>query len=121
WARSEVKSEETDATAGTPSFLPACERAAKQAWQGMQPMRFWHTGLHCRPWPQSPITMHRPRKTLLHSLGLLGAAAALLSACGGGGGGTDAPATSIQLMVATPTNSGGVFEVQTPVAVQTQV
>jgi len=65
--------------------------------------------------------MHRPRKTLLRSLGLLGAAAALLSACGGGGGGTDAPATSIQLTVATPTNSGGVFEVQTPFAVQTQV
>lgn len=64
--------------------------------------------------------MHPAHKTLLRALGLVGSAA-LLSACGGGGGGTDAPATSIQLTVATPTSTGGIFEVQTPVAVQTQV
>lgn len=46
---------------------------------------------------------------------------AMLAACGGSGGSTDAPATSIQLSIVTPTSTGGIFEVQTPVAVQTQV
>ena len=64
--------------------------------------------------------MHPVHKTLLRALGLMGSAA-LLAACGGGGGGADTPATSIQLTVATPTSTGGIFEVQTPVAVQTQV
>ncbi len=64
--------------------------------------------------------MHPAHKTFLRALGVMGSMA-LLAACGGGGGGADTPATSIQLTVTTLTTSGGIFEVRTPVAVQTQV
>lgn len=48
-------------------------------------------------------------------------AAALVSACGGGG--SEAPATPsiVQVTVSSPTITGSVFSVQTPIAVQAQV
>lgn len=52
---------------------------------------------------------------------VLMSSAAVLAACGGGGGGADPAPNSVQLSIATPSSTGGVFEVRTPVAVQSQV
>lgn len=47
--------------------------------------------------------------------------AAIVSACGGGG--SEAPATpsTVQVTVSSPTNTGSVFSIQTPIAIQAQV